>query len=536
MKNKTSSQTAKLFAHILRKVSLTGGLLKLVPIPVGILTAKLMADIVSGAADGNIHAVLTGGILLIGITAGSKLFGAVSSIFRQNAVSKAQHKCKLLLYERFLSGPMSELYQSEHGTATEMLNDDFNTVIGRSLNTYPGFLSGLITAAAYFFYLAVQNILPAVTLLAISVLQVVPPLIVKRFMQQNFDACRKIEAELTDFIFEAYNGFAEIKMYGLKNWWLSRLAALHKRYLKIGIRTEATAKGEDALNNLVQNILTYGIYGIFGLFIMKSLLSLDTGIEAIALSGGFFSAVKGFFDAIPAFAVAKTAENRMEKQIFDRAEGEAPTENSRMEGNDVSLTFDSKKIFEHAAFKIHTDSVSVVRGPNGIGKSTLLKMVVGLLVPQEGSVMLNGIETHRLAENVFPHQVFYLPQDDPVFHITPLELYRAVLPGNTGTAVQFAHAFALTDALLENPIDTLSGGERKKVFLSLAFAVKPRLLLLDEPTNSLDAQSCRHLCRLLKERDGGAVIITHDSVFDGVAEHNYTMNEGGEIYESNKQA
>ena len=86
MKNKTSSQTAKLFDHILRKVSLAGGLLKLVPIPVGILTAKLMADIVSGAADGNIHAVLTGGMLLIGITAGSKLFYAFRIIFRHNAV------------------------------------------------------------------------------------------------------------------------------------------------------------------------------------------------------------------------------------------------------------------------------------------------------------------------------------------------------------------------------------------------------------------------------------------------------------------
>ena len=80
--------------------------------------------------------------------------------------------------------------------------------------------------------------------------------------------------------------------------------------------------------------------------------------------------------------------------------------------------------------------------------------------------------------------------------------------------------------LRERKISQLSQGERKKVFLALAFALEPRLLLLDEPTNHLDGAGKAVLLELLKERQGGAIIITHDELFDGLESCRYRLRQG----------
>ena len=126
---------------------------------------------------------------------------------------------------------------------------------------------------------------------------------------------------------------------------------------------------------------------------------------------------------------------------------------------------------------------------------------------------------------VCPGQLLYLPQEDVPFPFTAAELY-AIL---TIPAEPLAKQLGLTEELLEkSPISALSGGERKKVFLALAFAAQPTVMLLDEPTNALDREGKRAFCRLLRNRRGGALIITHDPMLDDVCSRVYDV-KGGKI-------
>lgn len=117
--------------------------------------------------------------------------------------------------------------------------------------------------------------------------------------------------------------------------------------------------------------------------------------------------------------------------------------------------------------------------------------------------------------------------------ITANELYEMVLGINRPDAEEIAIRFGLTEAILDNTLITnLSGGERKKVFLSLAFALQPQILLLDEPTNSLDDASKKLLSQLLVERSGGAVIIIHDSVLDSIGQEFFRIKDGSVYHET----
>lgn len=563
------------FAPALHRVCITAWILKLIPIPVGLWNAWLLSRTVTGAVAGDSGNVLKTGAVLLLLLALTKAFDFAANEHYRKAVSQALHRCKLLLYRRFLSCPLSVLYNMEHGQAVEMLNDDFDTVTGKSLNLYPGFFTGIAAFAAYLAFLLVRNFPAALALFVISGLQVIPPLLTKTAFQQSYGDTRDIEAEISNCTLSYYNGFDTIRMFGLKQWCLERLARLHKSYLKIGNRSEAAASAETALDQLIGNILTYGTYGLMGLFILQGYTGLDAGVEAIALSAGLYSAAKSIFETIPSFAVARTADRRLallydtssapEKRqvLYEVSSALERTQDIKREASqglhssgknsragdmkasngtpafsnpnstvknsilldNVSCGFDGRQILSGACISISTRQISVIRGANGMGKSTLLKLILGMVQPDSGVITIDGIPPQALSRDSFPGQLFYLPQEDAAFPISAEELFTSVPGLNKEAAFDLASRFYLPEESLAQPIDTLSGGQRKKVFLALAFAVNPAVMLLDEPCNSLDAESREALVQLLRARCGGAVIITHDATFDHIADAFYTFQD-----------
>lgn len=90
---------------------------------------------------------------------------------------------------------------------------------------------GFIEVSVYFGYIGLKNIWISIILLCISLIQIIPPLIVKRFLQANYEDCRKIEAEETNYIVSGYLGFTTIKIYQLSEWWLGGMTnkqAIHE--------------------------------------------------------------------------------------------------------------------------------------------------------------------------------------------------------------------------------------------------------------------------------------------------------------------
>ena len=119
-----------------KRLSFFSWLLKLIPIPVGIISAKLMSGLISCATDGDVGTTVKTSIMIISFTAAVKLFDVISGIAFQNISARVMHRCKIEFYKRFLSSPLSVLYESNLGDTTEKLNDDFGTVTGRYISAY----------------------------------------------------------------------------------------------------------------------------------------------------------------------------------------------------------------------------------------------------------------------------------------------------------------------------------------------------------------------------------------------------------------
>ncbi|MBW4668105.1 MAG: ABC transporter ATP-binding protein [Cyanomargarita calcarea GSE-NOS-MK-12-04C] len=165
-------------------------------------------------------------------------------------------------------------------------------------------------------------------------------------------------------------------------------------------------------------------------------------------------------------------------------------------------------------------------GANGSGKSTLLKLMSRLLLPQEGTVLLDGVEIHNLPASLVAQKLALLPQQQTI--PSGLTVWQLVALGRTPhqpwwqwqlnsedrTKVDKALLLTRMEGFSERPVEQLSGGEKQRAFLALALAQNPQILLLDEPTTYLDVRYQLELLELLKRlnQEQGLTIITvlHD--------------------------
>lgn len=193
-----------------------------------------------------------------------------------------------------------------------------------------------------------------------------------------------------------------------------------------------------------------------------------------------------------------------------------------IELKDLSVSINGNAILRNVNLVIPRGDFATVVGPNGGGKTTLLKVILGLLEPELGQVCVFGDGARESR-----HRVGYVPQYmdfDPEFPVTVRDvmvmgrLGRGIFGRYTSKDWEQVHSTANDlgiEALLDRPFSRLSGGQRQKVLIGRALSGQPEMILLDEPTSNLDAPSTDELYQLLDvlNKKMTVVFVTHDIGF-----------------------
>jgi ATPase subunit of ABC transporter with duplicated ATPase domains len=174
----------------------------------------------------------------------------------------------------------------------------------------------------------------------------------------------------------------------------------------------------------------------------------------------------------------------------------------------AALEIGGRRLFEGLEFSVNKGECVVVTGPNGRGKTTLLRAILGEHPIAEGEVTLSPSAS-----------VGYLAQqDDPGVVaesrlLTPVELLRRTAPMTEAEASNFLHRFLLGHDQVRTPVARLSYGERRRLSLALIVRGGANLLILDEPTNHLDLDSREAFETALEGYDGAILAVSHDRRF-----------------------
>ena len=186
----------------------------------------------------------------------------------------------------------------------------------------------------------------------------------------------------------------------------------------------------------------------------------------------------------------------------------------------VWVYFDGNPVLEDVSLKVQEGDFLAIIGPNGGGKTTLLKTILGLVKPKLGKVEVLGMPPERARRHIG-----YLPQRSMFNPEIPLKVLDVVLMGRAGLGKitrsygeeDYEEALeALKLVGMEDDKDRffskLSGGEQQRDLIARALASKPRLLLLDEPTVSVDVVSQTRLYKFMENLKGKltTIMVTHD--------------------------
>ena len=172
-------------------------------------------------------------------------------------------------------------------------------------------------------------------------------------------------------------------------------------------------------------------------------------------------------------------------------------ENKLFEVKNISFDYDGEEIFSDISFSIESGDVLCILGPNGTGKTTLIKCLNGLNEINSGEILINGENINKLSFRQISKHIGYIPQSHvPSF---PFKVFDVVLMGRapylnlTDSPKEEDRKIAFDalktlgiEGLKDKEYTNLSGGERQLVFLARVLCQKPDILILDEPTSHLD--------------------------------------------------
>lgn len=199
-----------------------------------------------------------------------------------------------------------------------------------------------------------------------------------------------------------------------------------------------------------------------------------------------------------------------------------------IKANEINFSYTKKcVVLIDINFEVFENDYIGLVGPNGGGKSTLLKIILGLLEPVQGEINVFGLNPKKARD-----KIGYVPQYSKIDLDYPISAWDVVMSGFLGRK-RIGSSFTEGEEdkakkvfkdlklfpLKDRAIGELSGGQRQRVMIARALVRAPKLLLLDEPTNSVDEKSGRDLYELLHELNNNMAIVMVSHDIDMISSH-----------------
>lgn len=187
-----------------------------------------------------------------------------------------------------------------------------------------------------------------------------------------------------------------------------------------------------------------------------------------------------------------------------------PLENKSIDVKNVAFSYDREPILHDISFEVNAGDFLAFIGPNGGGKSTLMRLILGLLNPSSGQITCKE------------KAIGYVPQNTDINTAFPITAIDVILMGNERSLFGYSEAakqkaLSVLEAVglkeyASQRIGNLSGGQRQRVMIARALQSDPKILMLDEPTSNIDPQGQHEIYELLRELNEKMTIlvVSHD--------------------------
>lgn len=514
---------AIVYSTIMGLVSSTMGL-------VSSVVSKYLIDIITGYKTEYLS-VLIG--LMLGSTVFNLVIGNWQGHFNLKLSIKINQDIQADIFDKIMDAEWLSINQYSNGDVLNRFNNDVSTISNNAIGWIPSVILVIYNFIATFFIIWHYDIIMALFAFASAPFMFLVSAVVMKKRRAYAKKVKELSSDMMSFEIETFYNFDTIKSFGIAShytkklrWWQEKSKDLTLKYnlfnIKISVFTSivsALVQGGAffyCLWRLWTRDITYGTMTLF--------------LQQRSKLASAFSNVTGI---VPAFLNTSISAHRIRELVDLPREVHIP-ESSEMDNfskdgftiqmKNVNFAYiDNKNVITDSSFIANPGEIVALVGPSGEGKTTMIRLILGLICPQEGQTILrasNGMQVNMNADT--RHLFAYVPQGNTILSGTVAENMRMVKENATDEEIIEALKMACAWEFISQMPDGInckigergrgfSEGQSQRIAIARAILRDAPILLLDEATSALDVTTERQVLRniIQKQPNKTCIVTTH---------------------------
>lgn len=492
------------------------------------VASKYMIDIITGYDTNRLWVMI---IIMVGGSLFSLAFNSIISRISTRLSIDINNDIQADIFDKIVDADWLALNQYPNGDILNRFNGDINTVSSNAISWLPTIIIAVYNFAATFCVILYYDWIMA--LIALGTAPVM--LLLSRFMikkQRDYSKkVREMSSDLMSFEVEAFYNFDTIKSFGVApqysrkmRWWQKKYRNISLKYNMFTIKTNVLL----SLMGMIVQFITFGYclfrlwthditYGTMTLF-MQQRSNLSTAFNnAVSIIPSFLNS------SVSAHRIRELVELPREVHIPESEELDRLAEQGfevSMEGVDFSYV-EGNRVITESSFLASPGEIVALVGPSGEGKTTMIRLILGLIRPESGEVKLRAADGKEIMMNAETRHLFaYVPQGNTIISGTIAENMRIVKEDATDGEIIEALKTACAWDFVEKMPDQinssvgergkgLSEGQAQRIAIARAVLRNSPVLLLDEATSALDVITERQVLKnIVQQHPNKTCIVT----------------------------
>lgn len=492
------------------------------------VASKYMIDIITGYETSKLWIMI---LIMVGSTLFSLAFSSIISRISTKLSIDINNDIQADIFDKIVDADWMALNKYSNGDILNRFNGDIGTVSGNAISWLPTIIIAVYNFVATFFVIMHYDWIMAVIALGSAPVM----LLMSRFMikkQRDYSKkVREMSSDLMTFEVEAIYNFDTIKSFGVAphysrkmRWWQSKFRDISLKYNLFSIKTNILLS---ILGTVVQfiafgyclfrlwtNDITYGTMTLF----LQQRSNLSSAFNSVV------SIIPSFLNSsVSAHRIRELVELPKEVHIPESSEMDQYTEDGfEIRMQDVNFSYvEGTRVITDSAFQAKPGEIVALVGPSGEGKTTMIRLILGLIRPESGTVRMCASNGQKIEMNAETRHLFaYVPQGNTILSGTIAENMRMVKEDATDEEIIDALKVSCAWDFVGKLPDTINGsvgergrglseGQAQRIAIARAVLRDAPILLLDEATSALDVTTERTVLRnIVKQHPNKTCIVT----------------------------
>ncbi|MGM9588088.1 MAG: ABC transporter ATP-binding protein [Candidatus Limivicinus sp.] len=492
------------------------------------VVSKYLLDVITGYQTEKLGTLIA---IMVGSTVFNLVIGSVLTRINTKISIDISNDIQADIFDKIVDADWLAISKYSNGDVLNRFNSDVGTVSGNAISWLPSIIIALYNFVATFFVILHYDWVMAVLAFASAPFLFLISSVVLKKQRAYGKKVREMSSEMMSFEVEAFYNFDTIKSFGIAphyskkmRWWQKKFKDLSLKYNMFSIKTNILTS---AISALVQGaafgyclwrLWTHDItYGTMTLFLQQR-NKLSSAFSSVV------SIVPAFLNSsISAHRIRELVELPKEVHIPESSQLDALAEDGfTVELKNVNFSYvEDTRVITESSFVAKPGEIVALVGPSGEGKTTMIRLILGLVRPESGDAVIRGSDGREVTMNVETRHLFaYVPQGNTILSGTIAENMRMVKEEATDEEIIDALKIACAWDFVGKMPDTIHSkiGERGRGFsegqaqrLAIARAVlrDAPILLLDEATSALDVTTERQVLRnIIQQKPNKTCIVT----------------------------